>query len=112
MRPEPARDVAASMPSARVTTAHPIPNWSGPPHLRRAKLAAVRQWLDALPTGTRVLDAGCGEGILVEDYRDRLAIEGVDANYESDRIRTGSLTALPYDAASSIGSSASTSSNI
>ena len=76
----------------------PDPNWSYYPTYV-AKLAAVRQWLDALPAGTRVLDAGCGEGILVEDYRDRLAIEGVDANYESDRIRPGSVTALPYDAA-------------
>lgn len=61
-----------------------------------AKLGAVRKWLNALPAGTRVLDAGCGEGILVEEYAGRLAIEGIDANYASAHVRQASLTALPY----------------
>ncbi len=43
-----------------------------------------------------MLDAGCGEGVLVEEYANRLAIEGIDPNYGSDRVRTGSLTALPF----------------
>ena len=43
-----------------------------------------------------MLDAGCGEGVLVEEYADRLAIEGIDPNYSSDRVRNGSLTALPF----------------
>jgi 2-polyprenyl-3-methyl-5-hydroxy-6-metoxy-1,4-benzoquinol methylase len=34
-----------------------------------------------------VLDAGCGEGVLVEEFAGRLAIEGLDANYGSDRVR-------------------------
>ena len=63
-----------------------------------AKLKAVRKWLDALPAGTRVLDAGCGEGVLVEEYAGRLAIQGLDANYASAHVRQGSLTALPYEA--------------
>jgi SAM-dependent methyltransferase len=62
-----------------------------------AKLARVRAWLDALPAGTRVLDAGCGEGVLVEEYAGRLAIEGVDANYASAHVRRASLLALPFD---------------
>jgi SAM-dependent methyltransferase len=61
-----------------------------------AKLAAVRRYLDALPRGTRVLDAGCGEGILVEEYADRLEITGVDANYSSPRVTSGSVTRLPF----------------
>ena len=61
-----------------------------------AKMRAVRAYLDALPASSRVLDAGCGEGVLVEAYADRLRIEGVDANYASDRVRTGSVTALPF----------------
>lgn len=65
-----------------------------------AKIAYVRQYLDRLPPATRVLDAGCGEGVLVEAYAGRLAIEGVDANYESSHVRRGSLLALPWDAAS------------
>ncbi|HXW07244.1 MAG TPA: class I SAM-dependent methyltransferase [Vicinamibacterales bacterium] len=71
------------------------PNWEYYPTYL-AKLSAVRAWLERLPPHTRVLDAGCGEGVLVEEYADRLAIEGVDANYASDRVRAGSLTALPY----------------
>ena len=43
-----------------------------------------------------MLDAGCGEGVLVSEYADRLAIEGVDAHYSSERVHAGSVTALPY----------------
>lgn len=63
-----------------------------------AKLERVRAFLSALPGGTRVLDAGCGEGVVVDEFADRLAIEGIDPNYSSARVRTGSLTALPYEA--------------
>ena len=65
-----------------------------------AKLAFVRRYLDPLPATTRVLDAGCGEGVIVEEYRSRLAIEGLDPNYTSPLVRQGSLTALPYAEAS------------
>jgi SAM-dependent methyltransferase len=77
----------------------PDPSWDYYPTYL-AKLAAVRRWLDALGGSTRVLDAGCGEGILVSEYANRLAIEGVDPNYSSDHVRTGSVTALPYPDAS------------
>ena len=61
-----------------------------------AKLTAVRRYLDALPTTTRVLDAGCGEGVIVEEYAGRIDITGVDANYSSSRVLQGSLTSLPF----------------
>jgi SAM-dependent methyltransferase len=61
-----------------------------------AKLAAVRQHLDRLPPDARVLDAGCGEGVIVQEYAGRLRIEGVDANYRSNLVREGSVTALPF----------------
>ncbi len=73
----------------------PDPSWDYYPTYL-AKLAAVRAWLDALPRSMRVLDAGCGEGVLVSEYADRLAIEGVDAHYSSERVHAGSVTALPY----------------
>jgi SAM-dependent methyltransferase len=63
-----------------------------------AKLEYVRGYLAALPPGTRVLDAGCGEGILVEEFAGRLAIEGVDPNYTSAHVRRASLLELPYSA--------------
>ena len=77
----------------------PDPDWDYYPTYL-AKLRVVRGWLDALPLGVRVLDAGCGEGVLVEEYASRLAIEGVDENYSSARVRTASITALPYADAS------------
>ncbi|HEY3886679.1 MAG TPA: methyltransferase domain-containing protein, partial [Vicinamibacterales bacterium] len=33
---------------------------------------------------------------IVEEFHDRLAIEGVDPNYSSERVRRGSLAALPF----------------
>jgi SAM-dependent methyltransferase len=73
----------------------PDPDWDYYPTYI-AKLEAVRAWLRALPPRTRVLDAGCGEGVLVDEFTPQLAIEGIDANYSSDRVRTGSLLELPY----------------
>ncbi len=61
-----------------------------------AKLEVVRTYLSGLPAATRVLDAGCGEGVLVEEFSDRLRIEGLDPNYRSERVTQGSLVALPY----------------
>jgi SAM-dependent methyltransferase len=61
-----------------------------------AKVDLVRNYLKDLPAASRVLDAGCGEGVLVEEFHGRLAIEGVDPNYGSDFVRRASLVALPY----------------
>jgi SAM-dependent methyltransferase len=61
-----------------------------------AKLEVVRRYLSELPASTRVLDAGCGEGVLVGEFRGRLAIEGLDPHYSSPLVRQGSLLALPY----------------
>src|SRR5687768_14110132 len=74
----------------------PDPSWDYYPTYL-AKLDAVRRWLDSLPRRTRVLDAGCGEGVLVSEYAGRLAIEGVDPNYASAHVRLASVTALPYE---------------
>ena len=61
-----------------------------------AKLERVRAYLTSLAPGTHVLDAGCGEGVLVDEFHGRLAIEGLDPNYSSAHVTRGSLTQLPY----------------
>jgi len=65
-----------------------------------AKMARVRAYLSALPRETRVLDAGCGEGVLVDEFKSQLSIVGVDPNYSSESVTKGSLAALPYEAVS------------
>jgi SAM-dependent methyltransferase len=77
----------------------PSPDWEFYPTYL-AKLDLVRRYLTGLPAATRVLDAGCGEGVLVDEFHGRLAIEGVDQNYASEFVRRGSLTALPFADAS------------
>lgn len=62
-----------------------------------AKLAMVRAYLGALPSRTRVIDAGCGEGVLVDEFQSSLDIIGVDQNYSSAHVRSGSVTALPFE---------------
>ena len=78
---------------------HLSPDWEFYPTYL-AKLERVRAYLQTLPAGTRVLDAGCGEGVLVEEFQERLAIQGLDPHYSSALVRQGSLLALPYADAS------------
>jgi len=73
----------------------PNPDWDYYPTYV-LKLAFVRRYLSELPPTTRVLDAGCGEGVLVEEFQNRLRIEGIDEHYGSATVRRGSITALPY----------------
>ena len=95
MTASPRSCAGANTPRAATTTGRPIRSWDYYPTYI-AKLEAVRRgWSPASPA-ERVLDAGCGEGMLVEEFAGRLAIEGIDANYSSDRVRSGSVTALPY----------------
>jgi SAM-dependent methyltransferase len=71
-------------------------NWSyAPTYL--AKMKIIRAYLSALNKDSRILDAGCGEGVLVDEYRQQgFQIEGLDLNYESEHIKHGDLRELPY----------------
>jgi len=76
------------------------PNWSYTPTYLR-KLRFVRKQIQQLGREVRILDAGCGEGVLVEEFRQQgFQIEGIDLNYESEIVRRGSVLDLPYREAS------------
>jgi SAM-dependent methyltransferase len=71
-------------------------NWSyAPTYL--AKMRMIRRYLERVSKESRILDAGCGEGVLVEEYHSKgFQIEGIDLNYESEHVRHGDLRKLPY----------------
>jgi SAM-dependent methyltransferase len=72
------------------------PNWSYTPTYLK-KMHYVRSFLDNLPQGLRILDAGCGEGVLVEEYIAKgFDICGIDLNYESDYVLHGDILNMPY----------------
>lgn len=65
------------------------------------KMRMVRSFLDQLPQSARILDVGCGEGLLVEEYRARgFNITGLDLNYESSAVCRGDITNMPFEAGS------------
>ena len=73
------------------------PNWSYTPTYLR-KMAFVRSQIQKLGRGARILDAGCGEGVLVEEFRNQeFQIEGLDLNYESELVLRGSILEMPYE---------------
>lgn len=78
---------------------HPDASWDYYPTYI-AKLRYVRSYLSALPDGARVLDAGCGEGVLVDEFAGRLSMVGVDPHYESRTVQRASLLELPFAAGS------------
>jgi len=72
------------------------PDWSYTPTYLK-KMYYVRQFLDSLPKGTRILDAGCGEGVLVEEYLAKgYSIQGIDLNYESEIVKRGDILNMPF----------------
>jgi SAM-dependent methyltransferase len=72
------------------------PNWSYTPTYL-AKMAFVKQRVRLLPKAYRILDAGCGEGVLVEQFsKEGFQIEGLDLNYQSEHVQRGSILNLPF----------------
>ncbi len=75
------------------------PDWSYAPVYQR-KMQAIRGLLDGLGSRSVILDAGCGEGVLVEEYRARgYQIYGVDRDFASAAVLRGDLLALPFGSA-------------
>lgn len=67
------------------------------------KMKIIYDFLDKWPKNKKVLDVGCGEGILVQKYiKRRYTIIGLDINYQSrfvikDDIRNTKLKSDSYD---------------
>ena len=74
------------------------PNWSYYP-IYLNKVALVDELLHRYgKPGGKTLDAGCGEGVLVEKYAAQgWDIIGVDKNYSSSYVKQGLLTQLPFE---------------
>lgn len=46
----------------------------------------------------KILDVGCGEGVLVKRYKELgYNISGLDYNYTSDLVKKGDITDIPYE---------------
>lgn len=73
------------------------PSWRYYP-VYKEKMVYVRRYLDAVPKGQAIIDVGCGEGLLVEEYRAKgYRMQGVDLNYASEAVRRADITALPFE---------------
>lgn len=72
------------------------PNWSyAPTYFQKMRL--IDEIMLTIPKNAKVLDVGCGEGVLVERYRALgYDIQGVDANYESEIVTRAVVTSLPF----------------
>ncbi len=63
-----------------------------------AKMEYITRFLKAVPKETAILDAGCGEGVLVEEYRNAgYTIRGLDLNYSSLYVTQGDLLNIPFE---------------
>src|SRR5262245_43657035 len=73
------------------------PTWSyAPTYLRKLKI--VSEFVSVIPKDEPILDACCGEGVIVEKFRtEGWDIGGIDLNYESDFVTQGDVKALPFE---------------
>jgi 2-polyprenyl-3-methyl-5-hydroxy-6-metoxy-1,4-benzoquinol methylase len=72
------------------------PNWSYTPTYLR-KMSILNRFLQQLPKKAVILDAGCGEGVLVQEMRGiGLDIHGIDLNYGSPIVTHGNILKMPY----------------
>ena len=67
------------------------PNWSYTPTYL-SKMPYIRGFLSGLPEEVRILNAGCGEGVVVEEFKKKgYGIEGIDLNYASSYVKQGNI---------------------
>lgn len=72
------------------------PNWPYYPTYL-AKMKFVADYLKNVPKTSRILDLGCGEGILVEEFQNLgYDIIGLDQNYSSQFVLRGDIIKTPF----------------
>lgn len=66
--------------------------------LYSSKMKYVLDFFSDLPKGIKILDAGCGEGVFLEELADNgfVSAFGVDKHYSSDKVSRGSILSLPF----------------
>ncbi|MGB2814245.1 MAG: class I SAM-dependent methyltransferase [Dehalococcoidales bacterium] len=71
-------------------------NWSYYPTYL-AKMRFIREYLSRVPSNYKILDLGCGEGIIVEEFN-KLGynIIGLDHNYSSEFVIKGDIKRTPF----------------
>jgi 2-polyprenyl-3-methyl-5-hydroxy-6-metoxy-1,4-benzoquinol methylase len=74
------------------------PNWNYYP-IYINKIEMVDELLNQYGSPqTKTLDAGCGEGVLVDKYLSQgWDIQGFDKNYASQTVRQGLMTSIPFE---------------
>lgn len=61
-----------------------------------AKMEIIKRFLSK-NKGSKILDAGCGEGVLVDEYKEKgFNIIGLDLNYSSKNVKKGNLLKMPF----------------
>lgn len=73
------------------------PKWPYYP-IYLSKITYVRSFLNKVDKQLKILDVGCGEGVLVDEFVSKgYAIKGLDANYFSKNIVKGDILSIPWD---------------
>ena len=72
------------------------PNWSYTPTYLQ-KVRQVSDFIHSFDKNINILDLACGEGVLVEKFKQEgYRIGGLDLNYESKIVQRGDARCLPY----------------
>lgn len=62
-----------------------------------AKMEFVKNFLNKTPKNKKILDMGCGEGVLVQEYSKKgYDIKGIDLNYKSKFVTKGDIRKTNY----------------
>jgi len=78
------------------------PNWTyrewSYRHTFAAKMKYIGGLLRKVPKNLKILDAGCGQGLLLEEFhRQGYDITGIDAFYSSDLVKKGDILNSGFD---------------